>query len=347
LGYKPLSIEFRTSSSLEEAISPVVSVIVPCYNEAATIGLLLDALYQQTFPKEKIEILIADGMSTDGTRGVIASFESNHSDLHIKVIDNPKRSIPSGVNIAINGACGEYIIRMDAHSKPYPDYIERCVTALQLNKGDNVGGVWEIQPGGDSWSARAIASAASHPLAVGDARYRVGGNAQQVDTVPFGSFKRALVQKVGAFDENLLTNEDYEFNVRVRESGGVVWFDPTIRSIYFSRADFSSLARQYFRYGFWKGKMLQRYPGTIRWRQFLPPAFVLSILILALFSIFSSIAVRTLILELSIYLCVLLLAGVYLGYKKRQFSLVIGFPLAVATMHISWGIALLWSFVSR
>ena len=327
--------------------SPVVSVIVPCYNEEATIGLLLDALYQQTFSKEKTEILIADGMSTDGTRGVILFYQDEHPDLHIQIIDNPKRNIPAGVNVAINSASGEFIIRVDAHSKPYPDYIERSLTALQLNKGDNVGGVWEIQPGGAGWIARSIAVAASHPLAVGDARYRVGGNAQQVDTVPFGSFRRSLIQKVGGFNENLLTNEDYEFNVRVRESGGVVWFDPSIRSVYFSRPDLLSLARQYFRYGYWKGKMLRRYPATIRWRQFLPPAFVLSIFILALLSVFFPVVRWVLTLEIGLYLSILLLVGVYLVLKKRQLSLLAGFPLAVATMHTSWGSALLWSLLRR
>jgi succinoglycan biosynthesis protein ExoA len=342
-----LTINISTSSTIKEVIPPVVSVIVPCYNEEATIGLLLDALHQQTFPREKTEILIADGMSTDGTRGVIAAFQGEYPDPQIRVIDNPKRSIPSGVNLAISSACGKYIVRIDAHSKPYPDYIERCVTALESNMGDNVGGVWEIQPGGDSWFAKAIACAASHPLAVGDARYRLGGNAQQVETVPFGSFRRTLVQKVGAFDENLLTNEDYEFNVRVRESGGVVWFDPAIRSVYFSRPDFVSLVKQYFRYGYWKGKMLQRNPGTIRWRQFLPPAFVFSILLLGLLSVFTSIARWMLILELGLYFAVLLIFGMYLGLKNRQLSLLIGFPLAVATMHVSWGSALLWSFIRR
>lgn len=328
-----------------EAISPQVSIIIPCYNEEATIGLLLEALTEQTYPHERMEILIADGMSTDNTRERIAAFHQQHPELRVKVIDNPRRNIPAGVNVAIRHAQGEYIIRLDAHSKPYPDYVARCVSALEAKKGDNVGGVWEIQPGGKGWFARSIACAAAHPLGVGDARYRLGGKVQAVDTVPFGSFRRDLIDRVGLFDETLLTNEDYEFNVRVRNSGGVVWFDPAIRSVYYARSDLKSLIRQYFRYGYWKGKMLKRYPQTIRWRQFLPPVFVLSLLILGIFSIMVPIARWLLILEIGIYSGVLVISGAWLSVKQKEPSLIIGFPLAVATMHLSWGSALLWSLI--
>lgn len=327
--------------------SPQVSVIIPCYNEEATIGLLLEALIRQTFPAEKMEILIADGMSTDRTRDKIIAFQDEHPELRVKIVDNLKRNIPAGVNAALRQARGEYIIRMDAHSKPYPDYVELCVSALESHKGENVGGVWEIQPGGNSWFARSIACAAAHPLGVGDARYRLGGKAQAVDTVPFGAFRRELIERVGFFDETLLTNEDYEFNVRVRKSGGVVWFDPAIRSVYFARPDWISLVKQYFRYGFWKGRMLQRYPETVRWRQFLPPVFVLSLLVLGLLSIVMPLARWLFITEAAIYLGVLFLNGVLLGLRHKQPLLIIGFPIAVATMHLSWGSALLWSLMHK
>lgn len=326
---------------------PQVTVIIPCYNEEATIGLLLKALARQTYPPEKMEILVADGMSTDNTRQEIIAFQHQHPELLVHIIDNPRRNIPAGVNTAISQAQGEYIIRLDAHSEPYPDYIELCVSALEAEKGDNVGGVWEIKPGGDGWFARSIAYAAAHPLGVGDARYRLGGKAQAVDTVPFGSFHRDLFKRVGLFDETLLTNEDYEFNVRVRNSGGVVWFDPAIRSVYYARSDFKSLTRQYFRYGYWKGKMLRRYPHTIRWRQFLPPAFISSLAILGLLSMIAPTARWVLMIELGMYLAILIVGGVLLSVKQKQPSLVIGFPLAVATMHLSWGSALLWSLVRK
>jgi succinoglycan biosynthesis protein ExoA len=140
------------------------------------------------------------------------------------------------LNQAIRESRGEIIVRLDAHSMPIPEYVERCVAAHQAGKGDNVGGVWEIRPGAQTRMAEAISFAAAHRLGAGDAMYRVGAKEGAVDTVPFGSFRRELVERIGAFDETLLANEDYEFNTRVRESGGTVWLDPSIRSVYFSRS---------------------------------------------------------------------------------------------------------------
>ena len=249
---------------------PKVSVIVPCYNEQSTIRLLLDALHQQTYPRAHMEVIISDGMSQDHTREAVAAFQKDFPDLEVRLVDNPLRNIPSGVNRGIEASRGEIIVRFDGHAKPYPDYVEKCITAHDQGRGENVGGVWEIRPGADTWIAKSIAVAAAHPLGVGDALYRHAKQAAEVDTVPFGSFRRSLIDEVGGFDENLLSNEDYEFNARVRAAGRVVWLDPAIRSIYYSRPTLTALAKQYWRYGFWKWRMLQRYRSTLRWRQFLP-----------------------------------------------------------------------------
>jgi len=324
-----------------------VSVIVPCYNEQARIEQLLFALYGQSYPLNEIEVIIADGMSTDQTRTVINRFRETHSNLEVKIIDNIKRAIPSGVNRAIEVAQGEYLVRIDAHSIPDRDYLRNCVLALDSNKGDNVGGMWIIQAGTSTWIAKAIALTASHPLAVGDARYRIGGVAQEVDTVPFGAFRRGLIQKIGLFDETLQTNEDYEFNVRIRQSGGKVWMDPSIRSIYFSRSTLKELSQQYWRYGYWKAQMLRRYPGTVRWRQVLPPLFVLSLLSLGLLSIVWNLARWLFIIIVILYTIIICIAGIQSSIKHRDISLVIGIPLAIATIHLSWGLAFLWGLVIK
>ena len=321
-----------------------ISIIVPCYNEQATIGLLLHAIYAQTFPRKEMEVIISDGLSTDRTRQEIEAFCEAHPDLKVRVVDNPQRVIPAGLNRAIEAASGEIIIRLDAHSIPYPDYVARCVDDLQAGLGDNIGGIWEIQPGDQSWQARSIASAAAHPLGVGDARYRVGGQSQAVDTVPFGAFRRFLVDQIGAFDEDLLTNEDYEFNVRVRKSGGKVWLNPSIRSQYFARRTLGALARQYWRYGFWKARMLQRYPETFRWRQ-LAGLFVLSFLALGTLGIWIPVARWLLGIEVGVYLLALLVAGLQEAFRKRDLALLLGVPLAIATMHLAWGAAFLWSWM--
>ena len=324
-----------------------VSVIIPCYNEEATIGLVLDALYHQTFPRDRFEVVIADGMSSDATRSVISEFHLNHPGLYITVVDNVARTIPSGLNLAIRNSSGRYIIRLDAHSIPDHVYITTCVELLNAGAGDNVGGMWIIKPGGEDWQARSIAEAATHPLAVGDARYRLGGEAQAVETVPFGAYRRDLISKIGGYNEALLTNEDYEFNVRIRQAGGVIWFDPKLWTTYIARSNFRELARQYWRYGYWKARMIKNYPSTLRWRQLLPPSFVLSILVLFLVGILVPYAWILLAIEIGVYLLVLLLVGTIGSIQKKSVGFALGLPVAISTMHVSWGTAFLYSLFQK
>ncbi|OQY80825.1 MAG: hypothetical protein B6D40_12175 [Anaerolineae bacterium UTCFX3] len=305
---------------------PKVSVIIPCYNEEATIGDTLSAIHGQTFPRAEMEAVISDSMSTDRTRAVIADFQRLHPELAVRVVENRARAIPAALNRAIEAAQGEIIVRMDAHSKPYPDYVENCVRALEEGRGANVGGVWEIQPGAPGWVAAGIAAAAAHPLGAGDAAYRLKPEAGAVDTVPFGAYRKSLVEAIGAFDESLLSNEDYEFNVRVRRAGKTVWLDPRIRSVYFARSVF-------------------RYPETLRWRQFIPPVFVASVVLLLALSFWPP-ARALLALELLVYIFILFAAGIQQAVKRKQPALALGFPLAIMTIHFSWGGALLWSLIS-
>jgi succinoglycan biosynthesis protein ExoA len=325
---------------------PKVSVIVPCYNEQSTIRLLLEALCAQTYPRSDMEVIIADGMSQDGTREAIAAFQRDFSEPEVRVVDNILRNIPSGLNRAIEASRGDLIVRLDGHSKPYPDYVEKCVRAHDAGLGDNIGGVWEIQPGASTWIAKSIAVAASHPIGVGDAMYRLAASASEVDTVPFGSYRRPLVDRIGGYNESLLTNEDYEFNTRIRQADGRVWLDPSIRSVYYARPTLTELIRQYWRYGYWKWRMLRNFPGTVRWRQALPPLFVLSLVGLLLVSIFFTPAAWLLIIELLLYFLVLLLAGGYAAMKHRKLYLLPGLPEAIAAMHLSWGSGFLWSMLT-
>ena len=316
---------------------PSVSVIIPCRNEEKTIHLVLDAIHAQTYPRELQQVVIADGFSEDRTREQIESFKTSHPDLVVMVVNNPKRIIPAGLNAAILASSGDLIVRMDAHSIPNPDYVALCVDALERNVAQNVGGVWDIQPGSNSWIARSIAAAAGNPLAVGDARYRFTDKAAYVDTVPYGSYKRELFNQIGLFDETLLANEDYELNTRIIQSGGKIWLDPKIRCVYFARSSLRTLSKQYYGYGYWKFQMLKRYPETLRWRQALPPAFILGLLLLLLAGIFWKPALILFAIALGLYLLVLLGVGIHMASKKSDILMVIGIPLAIITMHFSWG----------
>jgi len=324
-----------------------VSVIVPCFNEQETILQLLEAVINQSYPLDETEVIIADGLSTDHTRDMINSFQLNHPYFTIKIIDNKKRIIPSGLNLAIEAAQGGYIIRMDAHSIPDRNYIKFCINGLEKGLGDNIGGIWKILPGGKTWIAKAIAVAVSHPLGVGDALYRIGGSAQEVDTVPFGAFRRELIDKIGMFDESLLTNEDYEFNTRVRQSGGKVWMDPSIRSVYFARSSLKELAHQYLRYGYWKAQMLRKYPQTLRWRQVLPPLFVFTLISLGLLSLVWYFASLVLVIIVLLYTTIIIILGIKMSINHKDISMTIGVPFAIATIHLSYGSALLWGLVVK
>ena len=322
-----------------------VSVIVPCYNEENSITELLEAIQNQDFPSGDMEVIISDGLSTDRTRERISFFSEKNPDLKIKVVDNHKQTIPSGLNQAIRAAEGEFIVRMDAHSNPEPEYIRRCINALENGSGENVGGVINILPANNSWMAISIATAAGHPLGVGDARYRIGSEAGEVDTVAFGAYRASLVNEIGYFDENLLANEDYEFNVRIRQAGKKIWLDPRIRANYIARKSLKELAVQYWRYGFWKLRMLIRYPETLRWRQ-IAGFFVLSWIILGLLSIWFPIARWFLAAEAVIYSSALIIAGAASISADKPLLVGIGVPLAIATMHFSWGSGFLYSLIS-
>ena len=316
---------------------PSVSVIIPCRNEEKTIHLVLDAIHAQTYPRELQQVVIADGFSEDRTREQIESFKTSHPDLVVMVVNNPKRIIPAGLNAAILASSGDLIVRMDAHSIPNPDYVALCVDALERNVAQNVGGVWDIQPGSNSWIARSIAAAAGNPLAVGDARYRFTDKAAYVDTVPYGSYKRELFNQIGLFDETLLANEDYELNTRIIQSGGKIWLDPKIRCVYFARSSLRALSQQYYGYGYWKFQMLKRYPETLRWRQALPPVFILGLLVTLLVGLFWKPSMVLFAAVLGVYLFALLSVGVHMAMKKSDILLIIGIPLAIITMHFSWG----------
>lgn len=322
-----------------------VSIIIPCYNEQKTIAQVLTAIYAQTYPRQKIDVVIANGRSTDNTLQVIGAFQRAHPDLRIRVVENLRRIIPAGLNLAIKEANGEVILRMDAHAAPYPDYVSRCIESLELGLGENVGGVWEILPSAAGWMASAIASAASHPVGIGNAKYRFTSKAQEVKTVPFGVFRRELIDKIGNFNEDLLANEDYEFNFRILQAGGKIWLDPAIKTKYFARPTLKELANQYWRYGYWKLKMLRLYPNSLRMRQALPPGLILAIILLSILSSWNPLARSFLTLVVVSYTLILLVVGLQLAIIKRSLSHIIGVPLAIATMHLSWGGAFLWSIV--
>ena len=328
-------------------MNPEVSVIIPCRNEAETITLLLDALYTQSYPREQMEVIVADGMSQDATRKRIAAYQTQHPDMLIKIVDNPKRTIPAALNRAIEASVGEYIIRLDAHSIPGQDYLARSVQGLKDNLAENIGGVWDVAPQNGTPIAKAIAASAAHPLAVGGAKYRFTDKAAYVETVPFGAWKRSILRAVGGYDESLLTNEDYELNTRLTQQGGRIYLDPQIRSVYFARSNLSGLASQYWRYGYWKTAMLKRYPDSLKLRQALPPLLVSGLAVLLVLSLVIKGFWPFFLLAAGLYLVVLLAIGTQIAIQKKDIIMIPLVAIATLSMHFAWGTGFIYGLFSK
>ncbi|MEN4100807.1 MAG: glycosyltransferase [Anaerolineaceae bacterium] len=266
---------------------PLVTLILPIRNESACIELSLGATLIQDYPASRTEILIVDGMSDDDTRQKMrALIDSSHSARpSIRILDNPGKIVPIGLNLALQQAKGEIIIRVDGHTRIAPDYVRQCVEALQRTDADNVGG--KMNAVGKDFFSNAVALATSVPFGIGGGRFHYSDKEEWVDTVYMGAWPRRVFEKIGLFDEELVRDQDDEFNYRLRAAGGKILLSPKIISEYTVRASSSALWRQYFQYGFWKVRVLQKHPGQMSLRQFVPPAFVLSLIASILFALTS------------------------------------------------------------
>jgi glycosyltransferase involved in cell wall biosynthesis len=316
----------------------LVSIIIPCYNEEKTIGTVLDALANQSYPLERLEVLVIDGKSADCTCEKVIEFENCHPRLNVHLVQNPRRVIPVALNIGIAKCRGDFILRMDAHAVPAHDYVEKCVALLQADVADNVGGCWHIAISGKSARAQAIARAVGHPFGIGNALYRYAKRAAYVDTVPFGAFKRSTFNKYGLYDESLLVNEDYDLNYRIRRGGGKVYLSPDINSTYHARESLHALAKQYFRYGWWKIKMLRKYPEAIRWRQVVPPAFVAALIGTGFGSFFTPVFTLLCLGLLSSYLLMCLIVTAHVIVRRKCSPLIgVWLPIVFIAIHLTWG----------
>jgi len=237
----------------------------------------------QDYPAERYEVIVADGRSTDGTREIVVDLQRDHPNL--RLADNPGLIVPTGLNAALRQACGEIIVRVDGHTEVAPDYVRQCVAALLRSGADNVGG--RMHAVGEGAFGEAVALATSMPFGVGNARFHYSDREEWVDTVYMGAWPRDVFTRIGLFDEELVRDQDDEFNYRLLQQGGRIWLSPSIRSRYTTRSTARGLWRQYFQYGYWKVRVMQKHPQQMRLRQFVPAVFALACalgLVLAPFS---------------------------------------------------------------
>ena len=261
---------------------PLVSVIMPIRNEARFIAQSLGAVLAQDYPAELIEIIVVDGMSADSTRAIITQ-AAQAARRNVAVLDNPAGIVPVAMNIGLRAARGAIIVRVDGHCEIAPDYVRRCVMALQRTGADNVGGLQRAVS--ETPIGRAIALATSSPFGVGGARFHYDARPGWVDTVYLGAYRRDVFERIGGFDEELVRNQDDELNFRLTQAGGKIWLDPSIQSVYYSRPSLRKLWKQYFEYGFYKVRVMQKRGGVASWRHLVPGIFVLSLLLSGLLAL--------------------------------------------------------------
>jgi len=327
----------KESASGPETPLPFVSVIVPMRNEERYIGGCLRSLADQDYPKDRLEVLVVDGDSTDGSRRM-AEEVARETDLPLRVLSNPRRSTPCGLNVGIAQARGDVIARVDAHAQAEPSFLSESVAALLESGADVVGG--PIRSAGDGLVGGAIALAMSSPFGVGNAAFRYSGEEQYTDTVPFPAYRRSVFERIGPFAEDMEWGEDDEFHYRLGDAGGRILLTPRIASTYFTRSSLASVTRQYFRYGRVKVEVLRRHPRRMRVRQLVPGAFVLGLAVTGALATLRGRFMLPLAMLAGAYALASLAASLRAaGRTNRRYLPVL--PLAFACLHLSYGLGFL------
>lgn len=256
------------------AETPLVSLIIPMFNEERHIGDLLASVAAQDYPLDRLEVLVVDGASTDGSAQVVRSFQDRIPGL--RLITNPRRLTPTSLNLGLREARGEIYVRMDSHSTMAPDYVRTCVETLQRTGADNVGGL--MRPVGTNRRSEAVSLATCSRFGIGGARFHYATEPQYVDTVYLGCYRLDRLRELGGYDESMIINEDDELNFRLTLDGGRIFLNPEIRSSYHPRASLRALWKQYYRYGRWKVRLMQKHRRLTSLRHLVPAAFAASLL---------------------------------------------------------------------
>ena len=296
-----------------------VSIIIPSRNEEKFIGRCLHSILNQDYPKNKMEVLIVDGMSKDRTREIVKNYVGKYS--FIKLLDNPQKYTPFALNIGIKKAKGEIIIRMDAHATYEKDYVSKCVKYLKEYDADNIGGIIKTIPTKNTLIAKAIAISLSHPF--GAASYfRLGSKEpREVDTVFGGCYKKEAFQKIGFFDENLLRCQDIEFNLRLKKAGGKILLFPDIIAYYYPKSNFKDFFFHNFQNGIWTIYSFKTAKAIFKLRHYIPLIFVL-----------------TLPLSILPYLFLSLFFSAQISFREKDFRLFFLMPIAFFCRHFAYGL---------
>lgn len=330
---------------------PTVSIVLPIRNEERYIERVLIGIYNQDYPLDLIEIVIADGMSTDETKAIISHVIEQHNiestgkgksnqnprSPRVQVLDNPGKTMPTGANLAIRNSSSDVIILLGGHALISKNYVSNCVRALEQSGTDCVGG--PLTTVGEGVVGRAIAIVMSSKFGVGSAAFRTSAKKGKfVDTVAFGAYRRQVFDRIGFFDEALVRNQDDEFNSRLIESGGKIWLAPSITSTYYSRSSLQQLWQQYYGYGLYKIRVFQKLGTIPAWRQVVPSVFVTAI-IFGLFGALATSNLKWILAPTLPYILANLSMSLWNGCKDSQTILIL--PIGYFILHFSYGTGIL------
>ncbi|MGB2693641.1 MAG: glycosyltransferase family 2 protein [Dehalococcoidia bacterium] len=329
------------SAMPEQQDLPFVSVIVPMRNERRYIERCLRSLIDQDYPRDRFEVIVVDGRSTDGSHELVESLREELPNM--RLMENRGKHTARGLNIGLAFARGEVIARVDAHAAVAPDYLSKSVAALRESGADVVGG--PLKTVGDSPVSQTVALALSSPFGVGNAVFRYSHREQWTDTVAFPAYRRDVFDRMGPFDE-IEGGEDDEFHYRLRDAGGQILLTPAIQPTYYARSSFWELARQYFGYGQAKVVVLSRHPRRTRLRQLVPSAFVLALLVSLIMSAFGGVFVLPIAAIGGAYLVASIGASVVLAWRHGWRHLV-RLPFAFLIMHVAYGSGFIVGLVRR
>ena len=311
---------------------PSVSILIPVLNESRSIKKCLESIYSSTYPKEKYEVLVIDGCSSDNTIRIVQTYQKIYKNLLI--LTNPHQTVPYALNIGISKSNGKIIMWFCGHAEYSQDYIEKSIELLLEKSAASVGGL--VIPKGVGFVGRAVASAMKTPLGNGNAIYRTGTKAGWVDTVMGGCWLRSSVEKVGGFDESWTRNQDSKFNILLKQKVGKIYFDPSIHCYHYVRETLCELGKQYFQYGFWRFRTLKHHPESFAIRQIICPGLLVTL-------VFAAMVNNTLFLFLVLGYLSLLLCFSFAGPNVDSVLERFIRPAIYLIIHFSWGGGFLWA----
>ncbi len=329
------------AATMNDPDLPRVSVVIPVRNEVGFIGRNLEAVLAQDYPADRLEILVADGRSTDGSREVVTQVADrvarDGSGARVVLVDNPQRIMPTGTNEAIRQSTGEVIVLMGGHAKMPSNYIRVCVSTIYDKGADAASGA--IESVGSGLVGEAIAAAMSSPFGIGNSGFRTatGGEPFEVDTIPFGAYRRTVFERIGLFNPNMVRHQDYEFNYRVRMSGGRMLLIPGLRATYHVRSTLAALWKQYWPNGIWKGRFVRRFPQSLKLRHLVPSIFSLALVLSAIGGLVFP----------PVWVLFGTILGAYIGFvlvalatfaSRGQWRILPVLPAVMLCLHLSYGL---------